>query len=100
MFQMPPIAIAIYITSFLGAIWMLIYSCYQRKKNNNQELIWGVFSCLLILNLTWSLIARQFIISGSPNASLLDLSRKILTVISVLAGVVFYVYRNRISWFR
>jgi hypothetical protein len=79
---------------------MLIYNYFQWKNNNNKELIWGVFSCLLILNLTWSLIARQFIISGAPNASLLDLSRKILTVISFLAAAVLYVYRNRISWFR
>jgi hypothetical protein len=70
------------------------------EENNNKELIWGVFGCLLILNLLWSLIARQFIILGAPNASLLDMSRKILTVISIVAGFVLYINRNRISWFR
>jgi hypothetical protein len=79
---------------------MLIYSYFQWKNNNNKELIWGVFSCLLILNLIWSLIARQFIISGTPNASLLDMSRKALTIISLFAAIAVYIHRKRISWFR
>jgi hypothetical protein len=100
MFQMPPIAIAIYLLAFMGAVWVLIYSYSQWRKNNNKELMRGVLGCLLILNLIWSLIVRQFIISGAPNASLLDMSRKILTVISIVAGIVLYINRNRITSFR
>jgi hypothetical protein len=97
---MSPIAIAIYLLAFIGAVWVLIYSYSQWRKNNNKELIWGVFGCLLILNLIWSVIARQFIILAAPNASLLEMSRKILTVTSIIAGIVLYINRNRISWFR
>jgi hypothetical protein len=100
MFQMSPIATGIYLIAFVGSIWMLIHSYYQHKKNNNKKLIWGVFSCILIVNLIWSLIAQTFIIAGAENGSLLALSRKILTVISLVVAIVLYVYRNRISWFR
>ena len=78
---------------------MLIYGYFQWKQRN-KELVWGIFGGLFLLNLIWSLYARQLIISGTGNTSQLELSRQILAVLSVLIAIAIYVYRDRIKWFQ
>ena len=78
---------------------MLIYGYSQWKQRNTKELVWGVFGGLFMLNLIWSFYARQLIISDTGNTSLLELSRQILAVVSVLVAIAIYIYRDRIRWF-
>jgi hypothetical protein len=78
---------------------MLIYGYYQWKRRNT-ELVWGIFGGLFLLNLIWSLYARQLIVSGAENESQLELSRQVLAALSVLIVIAIYIYRNRVNWFR
>jgi hypothetical protein len=72
---------------------------YYEWKRRNTELVWGIFGGLFLLNLMWSLYARQLIVSEAGNTSQLELSRQVLTLLSVLIAIAIYIYRDRIKWF-
>jgi hypothetical protein len=99
--QLPFIALVIYLFAFFGGALIAIYGYFQWKRyGKKRELVWGAFGGLLLLNIAWGLFVRHLIISGTGNASYLDLSRKALILLTLLAGAILWMFRNHISWLK